>query len=74
MLMAGVEQQCIVLRCIWWLLGFSFCLQCVSFYDIFYFKLLVSIASVKVIDDDRIPPSHQIPNLRTRHGLDAVKF
>lgn len=41
---------------------------------IFYFQLFSFIASVKVIDDDRIPPSHQNPNLRARHGLDAVKF
>lgn len=74
MLLARVKQRCIVLRCIWWLLGFSFCLQCVPFYDIFLFSAFSFIASVKVIDDDRIPPSHQIPNLRTRHGLDAVKF
>lgn len=73
MLLARVAQQCIVLRCIWWLLGFSFCLQCVPF-----MILLVSafsfIASVTVIDDDRIQPSHHKPNLRTRDGLDAVKF
>lgn len=70
--MAGVEQQCIVLRCIWWLLGFSFCLQCVTFYDIFLFAAFSFIASVKVIDDDHFPPSRQNPNLSTRHGLDAV--
>lgn len=74
MLLAGVEQQCIVLRCIWWLVGLFFLPPVCSFYDTFYFQLLVFIASVKVIDDDRIPPSYQNPNLRTRHGLDAVKF
>lgn len=45
-----------------------------SFYDLFLFSAFSFIASVKVIDDDRIPPSHQNRNLRTRHGLDAVKF
>lgn len=74
MLLAGLEQQCIVLRCNWWLLGFYFCLHCVPFYDIFYFPAFSFIASVKVIEDDRIPLLRQNPNLHTRLGIDAVKF
>lgn len=36
MLWAGVKNQCIVIRCIQWLLGFF--LQCVTFYDFFFFN------------------------------------
>lgn len=32
-----------VLRCIWWLLGFFFLPPVCSFYEIFYFQLLVSL-------------------------------
>lgn len=54
---------------------FLFASSVFLFMIFFLFSAFSFIASVKVIDDDRIPPSRQNPNLRTRHGLfDAVKF
>jgi len=73
MLLAGVELQCIVLRCIWRLLGFSFCLQCVPFYDIFLFSAFSFIASVKVTTIVFHPHTRTL-TYAPDHGLDAVKF
>lgn len=67
MLLAGVEQQCIVLRCIWWRLGFFPPIY--YFLSYFLFSAFSFIASVKVVDDDRVSPSRQYLTYAPDMGL-----